>query len=276
MASLFGPNAKYYTRGLDNAFQGQVEDYQQTRKTRQQVNSGLRTAKTLADLFQPVARAAPMSGAAVNAVPTVGGGLMSTMPTAPSLLTGAGSLTGVAAPATAGLGAAGQGVGLGTANLMADAGLMAGEAASGAITPVATSLGTTGVNTGLGAGAALGAGGTALGEAGATAGTAIGGAASGLSAAGVAGGVLGAAGMGYNLYNKFAGGNYIGGVGSMLHPGFMVADMAMGLYDLFSGPDKETERLKKEQSRLEGLRKAMNMQKGIDSVTGRDNDRQDE
>lgn len=145
---------------------------------------------TIAGLMKPAASGltsaatvgtAPGAGMASGAIPTVGGGTMATY-TAPSLLTGPGSVSGVTAAATpaaapslltgpgslagsgaaTGLGATGAGAttaatgattGLGTGSLVADTGLMAGEAATGTMGAVGagTSAGATGAATGAAA-----------------------------------------------------------------------------------------------------------------------------
>lgn len=143
---------------------------------------------TIAGLMKPAASGltsaatvgtAPGAGMASGAIPTVGGGTMATY-TAPSLLTGPGSVSGVTAPATTiaapslltgpgslagsgaatGLGATGAGAttaatgaatGLGTGSLVADTGLMAGEAATGLTAPVATTAAAEGAATGAAA-----------------------------------------------------------------------------------------------------------------------------
>ena len=133
-----------YINALRQHLEQEVKAQEKQNKNLEMFNQ----VKSIGQRFLPAASTAPavtsLAAASTGAMPTVGGGTMSTLGSFPSLLTGSGSLTGSAAPNVVG----GVGTVLGpAAQLTADTGLVAGVPATGVVAPVTGSTVTT---TGLG------------------------------------------------------------------------------------------------------------------------------
>lgn len=307
MASIYGPNAKYYMNGLEAAFLDRERQYAENEKNRGRVKSAYEMGKKLHNYLSPAISVA--STVPVGAMPTIGGGTLAIQ--SPSLLTGAGSLTG--APSTA-MGSLGSG-----ATLTADTGLMSSGVASGVTAPVSTGGTTLGAGSAAGVGLGTGplvadagimAGGAATGVAApvatgtgtalATSGSAMGTASSGMAATGI--GAIIAAGLaiasskpGDTLFGtKHAMYNYglkqmsqgasapnialERGIFGNSRTGNMGNHMLTGnLYGatnwLFGDPNEqlaEQQRREAEKHKLTALRQAFNIQKAQETMLGQE------